>query len=63
MADSAYTSELRPSSVATAATVPAAAIRHTATVRVTHWVVALCFLALLAQRDGDRHLASALLLG
>ena len=47
MADSAYASELRPSSAATAATVPAAAIRHTATVRVTHWVVALCFLALL----------------
>ena len=47
MADSAYASELRPSSSATAATVPAAAIRHTATVRVTHWVVALCFLALL----------------
>ncbi len=46
MAGSAYTSELKPSSAATAA-VPAASIRHTATVRVTHWVVALCFLALL----------------
>ncbi len=47
MADSAYAPELRPSCAATAAMVPAAAIRHTATVRVTHWVVALCFLALL----------------
>jgi thiosulfate reductase cytochrome b subunit len=47
MAHSADRSELRPSSSVTAATVPAAAIRHTATVRVTHWVVALCFLALL----------------
>jgi thiosulfate reductase cytochrome b subunit len=47
MADSAYASEFGPSSATPAATVPGAAVRHTATVRVTHWVVALCFLALL----------------
>jgi thiosulfate reductase cytochrome b subunit len=47
MADSADLSELGPSSAAAAETVAGAAVRHTATVRLTHWVVALCFLALL----------------
>jgi thiosulfate reductase cytochrome b subunit len=47
MADSVYTSELGPSSATPAAAVPGAAVRHTATVRLTHWVVTLCFVALL----------------
>src|SRR5690349_19884202 len=36
--------------------------RHTAVVRVTHWLTALCFLALLV-RCRDRHLPPSLLLG
>jgi thiosulfate reductase cytochrome b subunit len=47
MADSAQVSDLGPYSPASAGTVTDAAVRHTATVRITHWVSALGFLALL----------------
>jgi thiosulfate reductase cytochrome b subunit len=47
MADSAHISDFGPSASAPAETVPATSVRHTATVRFTHWVSALCFLALL----------------
>jgi thiosulfate reductase cytochrome b subunit len=47
MADLAQVSDLGPSSSASAGTAPGVAVRHTATVRVTHWIAALCFLALL----------------
>jgi len=47
MADSAYISGLGPSSSASAERVPGVPVRHVATVRITHWVAALCFLALL----------------
>lgn len=47
MADSAYVSDLGPSSSAPAGRVGRATVRHTAMVRVTHWIAALCFLALL----------------
>lgn len=45
--DSAHLSDPGPSSALSAGTVPRVAVRHTATVRVTHWIAALCFLALL----------------
>ncbi|HLH55841.1 MAG TPA: cytochrome b/b6 domain-containing protein [Verrucomicrobiae bacterium] len=47
MPDSVYASEFGASSATQAAKVPGAAVRHTVSVRVTHWVVALSFLALL----------------
>ncbi len=47
MADSAYVSDLGPSASPLAGTISARAVRHTATIRVTHWVAALCFMALL----------------
>src|SRR5689334_3161599 len=47
MADSAELSQLGSYPSATSETVPDEAVRHTATVRVTHWLSALCFVALL----------------
>jgi len=47
MTDSAHVSDPGASSAILAGVVPIAAVRHTATVRVTHWIAALCFLALL----------------
>jgi thiosulfate reductase cytochrome b subunit len=47
MADSAYASELGASSTAPTGTVAGTAVRHPAIVRITHWIAALCFLALL----------------
>jgi thiosulfate reductase cytochrome b subunit len=47
MADSAHAFEIGPSSSPSAGTVRGIAVRHTALVRVTHWITALCFLALL----------------
>jgi len=47
MSDSAHVSGLDPSFSSSAGTVPSAVVRHTATVRVTHWLATLCFLALL----------------
>jgi thiosulfate reductase cytochrome b subunit len=47
MTDSAYASDPVPSSSTPAGTVAGRAVRHTAMVRVTHWLTALCFLALL----------------
>ena len=45
--DSEQVSDPGPSSALPAGTVPRVAVRHTATVRITHWIAALCFLALL----------------
>jgi thiosulfate reductase cytochrome b subunit len=47
MADSVYVSDLGASSPTSAGAVAGAAVRYTATVRITHWLAALCFLALL----------------
>ena len=47
MADSAYASDLVPSTSSPAGRVAEAAVRHTAMVRVTHWITTFCFLALL----------------
>jgi thiosulfate reductase cytochrome b subunit len=47
MADSAYVSDLGPSSSAPAGTIAGAPVRHTAMVRITHWISTACFLALL----------------
>jgi len=47
MADSAYLSGLGSSSSVPAEAAPGIPVRHAATVRITHWLVALCFLALL----------------
>jgi len=47
MTDSAHISDPGPSSALLAGTVPRAAVGHTATVRVTHWIATLCFVALL----------------
>jgi thiosulfate reductase cytochrome b subunit len=47
MADSAYVSDLGPSSSTPAGTAAGTAVRRPAMVRVTHWIAALCFLALL----------------
>jgi thiosulfate reductase cytochrome b subunit len=46
MADSAYASDLGPSSTP-AGTIAGASVRHTALVRITHWISAFSFLALL----------------
>ena len=47
MADSASITGLSTSSAIPTGTAAAPAPRHTATVRVTHWISVLCFLALL----------------
>jgi len=47
MHDSGYVSDLGPASSVSAEAVPRGPARHTATVRITHWLAALCFLALL----------------
>src|SRR5258708_30755967 len=47
MADFASVAGLGPSSSTRAGTESGAAPRHTAVVRITHWISALCFLALL----------------
>ena len=47
MADSVPVSDLGPFPSTSARTVPGAAVRHSATVRVTHCIAAFCFLALL----------------
>jgi thiosulfate reductase cytochrome b subunit len=47
MADSASIPNLATSLSASAPAVPGEELRHSTTVRVTHWVTALCFLALL----------------
>src|SRR5947208_2115864 len=47
MADSGYLSELGTSASVPAGPRAGVAVRHTALVRVTHWITALCFLALL----------------
>src|SRR5215468_6659123 len=47
MPDSAYISDFGSPSTASAGTVPEAAVRHTVTVRVTHWISAVCSLLLL----------------
>jgi len=47
MADSVYVSDLGASSPTSVGAVSGGAVRHTATVRVTHWLATLCFLALL----------------
>ena len=47
MADSAQASSPGLYSSSPAETLPGAVARHPATVRVTHWIAALCFLALL----------------
>jgi thiosulfate reductase cytochrome b subunit len=47
MADSAHVSGLNPSCSTSTGAVPGTVVRHAATVRVTHWVASLCFLALL----------------
>jgi thiosulfate reductase cytochrome b subunit len=52
MAEPAYLSNLGPSSPAQALTAGEPAIRHTAMVRVTHWISTACFLALLASGLG-----------
>ena len=47
MADSAYVSDLGSSDSTRPGTVAGPAVRHSAMVRITHWIAALCFLALL----------------
>jgi len=48
MADSAYVSGSKPApSASKAGTLPGIVRRHSAVVRVTHWIVTLCFVALL----------------
>src|SRR5258708_39117164 len=47
MADFASVASSRPSSSTRAGTESGAAPRHTAVVRITHWISALCFLELL----------------